>query len=176
MQINFRGQYNQALFYKAVRLANQSRKNRQRLMVFMFIISIAALGVLIFRSIEAGGLQENPIFIAAALFLAVYTGFYLFQPYFAARKLWGNPGVRRELKGLVTNRGITYLLPEGENEIPWERISRLRKVTGLVTLVRRDGLLLIFPQEFFKNSADWRKFEVLAASKVSSLLESKRGN
>ena len=88
------------------------------------------------------------------------------RPYFAARKLWDQPGTQRPLKGTVSNQGITYMLPEGENIILWVRFNRLQKIETLITLVRKDGLLVIFPRRFFKSESEWQKFNKLVDQKV----------
>jgi hypothetical protein len=158
MQINFQGQYDRDLFFKAVRLANQPAKNRGRLMLFMLLIAAGALAVLLYRVFSTGDLEGNLIYIAAVVMMGGVAGFDWLRPYFAAHKLWRNPGVRRALEGQINSQAIVYLLPEGKNAIPWEQFTRLRKSEALVTLVRRDGLLVIFPRRFFKNQADWRRF------------------
>lgn len=70
------------------------------------------------------------------------------------------------MSGQVTNRGIVYILDEGRNEILWERIIRIRKTEDVVALVRNDGLLLVFPQKFFKRTSDWRKFNKMVENKI----------
>jgi hypothetical protein len=168
MQINFHGQYDRDLFFKAVRLANRPARNRNGLMYFMLVVALGALGVLAVRIVENGDVTGNIVYLAAAVILGGVAAFNLVQPYFAARKLWANPGVQRELKGQITALGITYLLPEGKNEIPWGQFNRLRQTAGLVTLVRRDGLLVIFSRYFFKSSGDWGKFKRLVEEKIVS--------
>ncbi len=166
MQIHFQGQYDKDLFFKAVRIANQPAKNRGRLMNFMLLIAAGALAVLVYRIITTGDFEGNLIYLAAVAILGGVAAFDLLRPYFVARKLWANPGVRRELKGQLSERGLLYRLPEGNNEIAWDQFNRLRKTETLVTLVRRDGLLVIFPRRFFKNQTDWRKFNQLIAQKI----------
>ena len=168
MHITFQGQYDKDLFFKAVRVANQPARNRNGLLYFMLIVALGGLVVLIKRLMDTGDWESNLIFILAAIILGGVSAFNLLRPHFAARKLWANPGVRRELRGQITNQGISYHLPEGKNEIPWSQFNRLCKTTGLVTLVRRDGLLVIFPRRFFKSSNDWEKFVKLVDKKVIS--------
>jgi hypothetical protein len=89
------------------------------------------------------------------------------RPYFAARKLWDIPGTQRPLKGAVTNQGIIYVFPEGEVTIEWKRFNRMQKNQDLVTLVRDDGLLVVFPRSFFKSESNWKKLNKLVAEKVT---------
>ena len=166
MDIQFRGQYDRNLFFKAVRLANQPARNQQRFLVMMTIFSFAAIGVMLYRGIETGDMGGNLILLAVALVLGGIVAWIYLTPYFTARKMWANPGTRQALKGRITNRGITYILDAGINEIRWNRFTRIRKSGEMVTFIRNDGLLLVFPQHFFKKSSDWRKFLKLVEVKL----------
>jgi hypothetical protein len=171
MQINFKGQYDRDLFFKSVALANRPPKNRQRLLSFLLIIAIGAIGVIGYRMITSGDWLGNIVYLAAAIFMGGFVAQVFLRPYFVARKLWANPGTQRPLKGIVTNQGITYVFPEGENVIPWKRFNRLQKTDDLVTLVRNDGLLVIFPRSFFKSDSNWQKFNKLVDNSVAPLDE-----
>jgi hypothetical protein len=166
MQINFQGQYDRDLFFKAVALANRPPKNRQRLLSFLLVIAIGALGVIGYRIIATGDLFGNVLYLAAAIFMGGFVAQIFLRPYFVARKLWENPGTQRPLKGVVTDHGINYVFPEGENQIEWKRFNRLQKNDDLVTLVRKDGLLVAFPRQFFKSENNWKKFNKLVDEKV----------
>jgi len=171
MQINFQGQYDKKLFFRAVALANRLPKDRQRWLSIALVIAVGALGVLVYRIITSGDFWDNLVYLLAAVFMIGVVGWIFLRPYFAARKMWNNPGTRRPLQGRVTSQGITYVLPEGENFIPWKRFTRLQKNDDLLTLVRGDGLLLVFPRSFFQNERDWKKFVQLVESRVSPMDE-----
>jgi len=168
MELQFQGQYDQALFYKAVRLANQPARHQVRFLWFMLMFAVGALVLLLYRVFETRDLAGNAILLGAAMILAIVVSGIFLQPYLTARRLWANPGTRRELIGKITNREITYILDAGVNEIRWERFKRVRKSEDLITLVRSDGLLVIFPRRFFRNNADWRKFLRLVEGKLTS--------
>jgi hypothetical protein len=174
MQINFRGQYERALFFKAVRIANKLSSRRLLFMIFTLLISLGALGVLIYRMVDTGDTAGNLVYLAAVVIICGLAVFDLVRPYFAARTLWANPGVRRQLKGQITTRGVSYQFAEGVNEIPWEQFNRLEKTHDLITLIRRDGLLVIFPQSFFKSHADWQNVEKLVTRKIVTIESVKR--
>ena len=95
MQINFQGQYNRDLFFRAVALANRPPKNRQRLLSFLLVISIGSFGVIIYRVISSGDLLGNIVYLAAAIFMGGLVSQILLRPYFVARKMWEKPGTRR---------------------------------------------------------------------------------
>jgi hypothetical protein len=167
MEIKFQGQYDRTLFYKAVRLANQPKGNQRRFLWFMLLFGLGTVILLLVRINETKDLAGNAILLAAGVIMVVVVGGIFLQPIYTAWKLWANPGVQRVLKGRATNRGITYFLEEGKNEILWDRINRVRKGPGLVTLVRNDGLMLVVPRRFFKRDSDWRKFLTLVGKKAA---------
>lgn len=169
MEISFRGQYDQELFYKSVMLANQPPKSRRYVQTFMSMFIVAAIVVLVSRLIESGDILGNATYIALVMLIGAFLLRSFLQPYLAARKLWANPAVRRKLNGVVTKKGISYQLEAGTNEILWERFMRVRKTRNLVTLTTREGLLVIFPRRFFKNDADWQKFERLVETRIVSV-------
>lgn len=169
MEIPFHGQYDKELFFKSVRLANQPPRNRRLVRTFMLVFILAAIVVLISRLIETGDILGNATYIALIMLIGAFLARSYLQPQLAAQKMWNNPSVRRRLNGVITKRGIIYHLEEGNNEIPWERFLRVRKAQNLTTLTTRDGLLVIFPQRFFKNQADWQRFNSLIDSKVVSI-------
>lgn len=158
MEIKFQGIYNKKEFFKGVRLANRPKGNQNRFLWFLLFFVLATLGVLIYRAQASGQWAENAILIGAgALITGVIFGLLL-RPYMAARRMWKESGTRRLLKGRITGHSVIYELDLGRNEITWNRIKRIRKDEDLVSLVREDGLLMIFPRYFFRKDADWRKF------------------
>ncbi|MGD8404716.1 MAG: YcxB family protein [Anaerolineales bacterium] len=169
MEITFRGQYDKGQFYKSVMLANQPPKNRRIVQSFMLAFILVAIVVLVIRLIETRDIFGNAIYITVVMLISAFLARSYLQPYLAARSMWSNPAVQRKLVGVVTKKGIEYRLEAGISEIPWERFTRMRKARNLVTLVTREGLLVIFPRTFFKNESDWQKFERLVDTKIVSL-------
>jgi hypothetical protein len=166
MEIAFSGQYDKELFFRSVMLANQPPKNQRLVRSFMLVFILAAVVVLIARLIDTGDILGNAMYIAVVMIVGAFLARSYLQLYLGARSMWANPSVRRKLSGVVTKKGIRYQLEEGHNEILWERFNRVRKVNSLVTLVTREGLLVIFPRTFFKNDADWQRFERLVDTRI----------
>lgn len=135
----------------------------------MSVFIVAALAVLVSRLIETGDILANATYIVLVMIIAAFLTRSYLQPYLAARQMWKNPAVQRKLTGSITKKGILYQLETGKNEILWERFSRVRKAWNLTTLVTREGLLVIFPQHFFRNQADWERFNNLVDSKIVSI-------
>lgn len=150
-------------------LANQPPKNRRFVRSFLLVFILVAVVVLISRLIETGDIFGNVTYIVVVMIVGAFLLRSYLQPYLGARQMWKNPSVRRKLTGAVTKKGILYRLEAGNNEIPWERFTRVRKVNNLVTLVTREGLLVIFPRSFFKSDSDWQRFERLVDTRIVSV-------
>lgn len=132
----------------------------------MLFFTLGTLAILVYQSLVSGQLADNAIFIGAAVLIIGVIGVVFLRPLIAAEKMWKEPGTRRVLKGEITNQGVIYQLDLGRNEIAWQRINRLRKNEDMVTLVREDGLLMVFPRYFFKKDTEWRKFIQIATKQV----------
>ena len=169
MEISFRGQYDRDLFFKSVMLANQPPRSRLYVRTLLSVFLIAAIVVLVSRLAETGDFLANATYIVLVMIIAAFLARSYLQPYLAARQLWKNPAVQRKLTGTITKKGILYQLETGNNEILWERFTRVRKARNLTTLVTREGLLVIFPHHFFRNQADWERFNNLVDSKIISI-------
>ena len=169
MEITFRGQYDTNLFYKSVLLANQPPKNRRIVQSFMLAFILVAIVVLVIRLFQTRDILGHATYITVVMLIGAFLARSYLQPHLAARRMWNNPSVRQKLGGIVTKKGIEYRLEAGNNEILWERFTRVRKAQNLVTLVTREGLLVIFPRSFFKNETDWQKFERLVDTKIVSV-------
>ena len=168
MEIKFQGSYNKKEFFKGVRLANQLNRNQNRFLWFLLFFVLATLGVLIFRAQASGQWAGNAILIGAGTLITGVIIGLLLRPNMAARRMWKESGTRRLLKGRITGQSVIYELDLGRNEITWNRIKRIRKDEDLVSLVREDGLLMIFPRYFFRKDADWRKFIRFISALVQS--------
>jgi len=167
MEIKFQGTYDKDTFFKAVRLANQPTRGQGRFLVIMASFAVIAIVLLLYRVYETGDVTGSVILLLGAILLGAGVGWSYSRVYFTARRLWANPGTQRALKGDITNQGIRYVLDKGTNLIRWDRLIRVRRSQDFVTLVRDDGLLIIFPQGFFGNDADWRKFNRFVELKVT---------
>jgi hypothetical protein len=168
MQINFKGQYNRELFYRAVALANRPPKNRLRLLSILMVIAIGGAGVILYRIFTSGDWAGNIVYLVAAIFMGGYSASIYLRPYYTARQLWANPGSQRPLKGTITKQGIEYVFPEGQVSMAWKDLYRPQITKELVTLIRRkDGLLVIFPRAFIKRQRDWDRFQKLVESSVA---------
>jgi len=166
MEISFRGQYDKDLFYKAVVLANQPVRSRRTMNYFVLVFVFAAGVVLVRQVIESGDVLSNAGYLALLMIVSALTLRPIIQPRLAARTLWSNPAVQKKLKGTITNQGLNYVLANGQNRILWENINRVRQRPALVTLITITGLLLVFPKRFFKNDADWNRFNKLIEKKI----------
>jgi len=134
----------------------------------MTITVLVAMVILVMRLIQTRDVIGNASFIAVLMIIAAFVLRTNLLPYLAARKLWLNLALKDELRGSVDQNGITYHLKVGENRMTWNRFVRVRRKSGLNTLVARDGLLLVFPRRFFQSDRDWDGFNQLLDARIIS--------
>jgi len=169
MEIKFHGKYDRKLFYKSILIANQPARRKVWVLPLIGTIVFVTFIILVIRLIITGNILDNASYIVIVMIAASFVIRSYLVPYLAARKLWINPAIHEEHSGSVTQTEIVYLLKMGKNEIPWERFSRVRKSNGVITLVTRDGLMVIFPRRFFNSDTDWRKFNQLVDTKILAI-------
>ncbi|HIE24756.1 MAG TPA: YcxB family protein [Anaerolineales bacterium] len=158
MKLSFNGKYDKKLFYTAVRLANEPRRNVR----LMYILVAMVFGVItvttISEIIKTGDFAGQVIEIALLLLMGLVLYQAYIPPYLGARKMWTEELAQRVMSGHISKQGITYNFPKGDKVYAWSDFNRLRKTANLVTLISLGGMLLIFPRHFFKSDADWGRF------------------
>lgn len=169
MEIKFRGSYDKNLFFKSVQLANQSARRKPWVLPVISVVVLVAFIILIFRLVNSRDVIGNSSYIVIVMIAGGFSVRSYLLPYLAARKLWANPAVQEEHAGSISSKGIIYYLKKGKNEMPWERFNRVRRIKGITTLVTRDGLLLIFPRNFFASEIDWQRFNQLVETKTITI-------
>lgn len=168
MKIPFEARYDRQTFYWAVRLANAPRRGGR----IVFWLAVGAFLALLWVTFSVWSQTRSLAGIAMYLLLLLILLAFILQgllpPWLAARKMWQNPRVRRPLKGWADKRGLVYDLPEGQQVFPWTRFIRLRRNGRLLTLVTREGLMLLFTPAYFRRPADWQRFLALIQSHIVS--------
>lgn len=165
-EIRFSGKYDKKVFFRAVHLANQPSRRKPWVLPAIAMAVMVVFVILVIRLISSRDIIENASYIAIIMIAGGFTARSYLLPYLAARKLWKNRSIHEEHMGNISQTAIVYHLKIGKNEIPWQRFARVRKTNDFTALVTRDGLLIIFPKEFFRSSSDWERFNRLVGSKV----------
>ncbi len=169
MKIRFRAQYDRKTFFKGVRLANAPRRGG-RITFWLSLGAFFGLGGAAIRSwMLEPGMTSVGVYLLLMLILLAFIGQYVLTPWLAARKLWANPRVQRPFEGWADARGLTYTLPEGQRTFSWSDFIRLRQAPGMLALVTRQGLMLLFTPQFFSSQARWDAFLRLVRGKVVSV-------
>lgn len=169
MEINFHGKYDRKLFFSSVFLANQPARRKPWVLPLISSIVILAFIYLVIRLIETRNVVSNASYIVIVMIAGSFVFRAYFVPYWVARKLWMNPSVQEEHQGKINSKGILYRLKTGQNDIPWTRFSRVRRSRNVTSLVTQDGLLIIFPNRFFRSETDWKKFNQVVDSNILSI-------
>jgi hypothetical protein len=169
MEINFHGRYDKKLFFISVFIANQPSRRKPWVLPVITAIVLLAFILLAIRLIETRDVIGNASYIVIVMIAGSFVARSFLLPFWAARKLWTNPAVHEEHQGIISSKGIIYRLKIGQNDIPWSRFSRVRRVLNVTALVTRDGLLIIFPNWFFRSESDWKRFNQLVDSNILSI-------
>jgi hypothetical protein len=166
MQIKFRGNYDKRLFFQTVQLTNSPAGRKQWIRPVLLTAILVVLTILVINLVSTRDIMGNASYIVLVALTGSFTVRTYLLPYYSAKKMWANPALQEELKGTISMNGIVYDLPNGKNEMRWNRFIRVRVKKEVVALVRADGLLLIFPKRFFKGDPDWQKFNNLIKEKL----------
>lgn len=168
MEIEFQGQYDKNLFYKAVALANMPSRRGN----IIRILSLVIIAVVFVWLVASYLTQNNPnTFKALRLSITIpMLAYFLLSPYITswrvASQLWKDKTIQALVTGRVTGLGITYTSSTAEKEFKWESFARVRKAQDLIVLVTADGTISIHPRSFFGNDGDWGRFQQLVEFKV----------
>jgi hypothetical protein len=171
MEIEFHGQYDKQIFFKAVALANRPS---QRNIIIRIASGLVFLSIYIayFTVVATKDSYSTADVFRAGRHLITFliVGYFLFQPFISSRitasRLWEDPNIRKTFRGRISSMGISYIYSTSENDLKWESFIRGRKGDDFVVLLTADGVLSVFPQAFFINDNEWRKFQQLVESKV----------
>jgi hypothetical protein len=158
LEIEFHGQFDKKIFFKAVALAN---RQSLRSTIFRYVLTgIAAIFLVInvFNFFARGAQNSNDIL--SVLLSAIILLYFIFgmrlTTYALASRLWKSAGVHEEQAGTINQEGITYY-PD-PTTIPWECFGRGQSIEDLQLVMTKDGLLSIFPRSFFNCDEDWKTF------------------
>ncbi len=171
MEIEFRGHYDQATFFRAVALANQpSRREkiiRTGITIFFTVIYIAYFAL----AASKEDLSSFDIFRTARHVIALpFIGYILLQPYiatyFSAQKMWKDPATSKPLAGMISSQGIAYISSRSRRDFTWDKFARARKADDLIALLTVDGTMAAFPRGFLRSDDDWRVLQQWIDAKV----------
>ena len=166
MQIKFNGKYDQKLFFTAMRLANEPGRSSRMLYILVAMVFGVVTVTTFNEIIQTGDFMGQIIEIALILLMGLVLYQAYVPSYLGARKMWTEELAQRIMSGKISKSGIVYNFPKGDKSYAWSDFNRLRKTSGLVTLITLSGMLLIFPRYFFKTDADWERFVNLIDTNV----------
>jgi hypothetical protein len=169
MELEFSGQHDQSVYFKAVSRAYQPSRRSMLIRIFVFILfgAIYAALIVVYSQEEARSELE-----AARLFRHLITllvlGYLVFQPhitsYRAASRLWKDPLVRRQLAGRISSLGIQYA--PSQVWIGWDSFIKVYKAPGLIVLLTAARKFVVLPRTFFKSDQEWITLNQLIDSRV----------
>jgi hypothetical protein len=168
MDIEFGGQFDRRVFYRAVALANMPSRKWHIFRLASVALMLILLAVFVTASLI--GREPDVYRIARSSVSAGIACFLLLLPYIdalrIAARLWRSASVRQRLVGRITGHGVVYGSSTEGKEYPWESFASLRKSRDVAVLVTADGTMAILPRSFFASDGDWARFQKLADIKV----------
>ncbi|MBN2393809.1 MAG: hypothetical protein JXR84_23960 [Anaerolineae bacterium] len=165
MEINFQGQLDKKLFFRAVALASRPAK-RNRVMRVIFSIILVGLTVAMIADILVNGIRETEQFRVVRVLLSLVTVSYvLLTPYIrswrTATRLWHDSSIQATQSGGVTSSGIVYKSSRSQKEYSWQQYSKKQIQPEMIVLLTVDGILTVLPCDFFSCDADWERVKQL---------------
>lgn len=161
MDIEFRGSYDKETVFKAVKLANSSK--RASIVQIGIIVLLVIILVAYFVSMISKDSWSTMDYLRSGrhlitLPLLIY---FLLQPHLSSRKtasaIWKKPSISMLHQGIINTHGITYrLIPSGQIEIEWSKFVRKVATDSLIVLLTAEGTISIFPRSFFVSEQEWQ--------------------
>lgn len=159
MEIDFEGQYDQALYMRAIKTVITPSTRSTILRIVAFVAVLAGIAYLYFHGMQDGSLSEidgNRIKMAA--FFGLCLTAYLALPYLTinsnVKRLWKRPSVHKLKTGKVSPEGITY----GDRLKTWESYVRKYIFDDMVLLITADEGMSLLQRSFFRDEMDWKRF------------------
>lgn len=159
MEIDFEGQYDQALYMRAVKTVITPSTRSTILRIVAFVAVLAGIIYLYFMGMQDGALNEidsNRIKMAA--FFGLCLTAYLALPYLTANstanRLWKRPSVHKLKTGQISTQGITY----GDHLKTWNSFVRKYIFPDMVLLITADEGMSLLQRSFFRDEMDWKRF------------------
>jgi hypothetical protein len=172
MDIEFIGQHQRALYFRAVFLAYRPTL---RLFTNRAILAVAIAALYIAYQVNLAPDRALPMvapsrlmwhFVAAFVFLLVLSEPFL-APLYVAIRLWRDPSVHTVWKGRINALGITFA--DSGRTIRWDSFREAIRKPDVVILKTGSVGFLSLPRYFFKSEPDWQRVLRLAETKVHPL-------
>ena len=177
MEVEFQGQYDKAIIFKAVALASKPSRRNMNFRIGISVFSIAVYAAFsVFEATRHNLPPLNLLLSPSSLLLLAVIAYFFIQPritsYFIASRLWRNPALQHPLSGAISSEGVAYFSSsKGRRDFAWESFVKKQLSEDMITLVSSDGVLSIFPRSFFKSDPDWNTVRLWV---LENVVEGKR--
>lgn len=169
MDITFSGRHRRGKYVHSVYLAYRPTLRELANRTF-FAIALASLylayqlNLAPDRTLPFLAPSRLPWHLLALLIFFLLLAELFIAPLFVAIRLWRDPSVHVEWKGLVNAQGVTFS-SSGRN-IRWDLFRKMiLEPDGIIFRVGSAGFLSL-PRDFFHGNSDWQQFCRLAETKV----------
>ena len=177
MEIEFQGQYDKTIIFKAIALANKPSKRNELIRIGLALLSVVLFAIDIVVETHQYSLPPfDSIWATRYILVFLVVAYILLIPFIAsnltARRVWKNPALRAPLAGAISSQGVAYIsTTKGRRDLPWETFIKKNLSEEMITLVSSAGVLSIFPRSFFKSDSDWNTVRLWV---LQNVVEGKR--
>ena len=164
MEIHFNGEYDKAIFTRALKLTERKKiwvtLSRYLAVLFGILVIAQAINVWLYESPNGFEIARLGRHIFTVLLLAIYYTSPILSRKQTVDNLFRNTPLRPS-RGRATPEGIFIrgVTSPKEGFFPWNRFIRKGRLDDLIALKTIDGALAIFCEHYFENKADWQRFQ-----------------
>jgi len=174
MEIEFSGQPDKDIYFKAIRWIYKPSKKSTMIRVAVFVIFAAlyiALVVLAFQEDAISPYESEKLLRHLITFLLL--GYILFQPainaYRKATSLWKDPSSRRHRTGRVSPLGV--VIDPLKDWMKWETFIRVESKTDYIVLFTASRTFVLLQRSFFRDEQEWKLTQNMVAQKVQVVVD-----
>lgn len=168
MEINFGGEFSEANVRQAIKLVSRPTGWRRITRWLMPVGTLLALGLSVYVILTGEEDLSYRMLRSGILFLLL--GYYSISPYLKARQLgtqfWRRLQQQGRQRGQADALGVTWQAGERSSQIGWDQFDRRFETPDLLVLLTAEGVLHMFPRQFFASESDWKRFIDLTSTRV----------
>lgn len=174
MEIEFSGQPNKDIYFKAIRWIYKPTKKSTMIRVAVFVGFTALYLVVVFGAIQEGDTSTYEISrLIRHLITVLLLGYILVQPainsYRKASSLWSDPSSRRHRTGRVSPLGV--VIDPLKDWMKWETFTRVESKPDYIVLLTASRMFVLLQRSFFRDEQEWKLVQNMVAQKVQEVSE-----
>jgi len=167
--IPFSGEYTKAQWSRGIRLAMYPKGRALIFRLLGLALCLAVIGALVVSRLQGETVQASRVvrMLISAGVLGVWAALPYVRAWQAMAQPWRGGRSTPNLRGVVTEQGITSNATRTGAEEKWSTFLQAYLHDDIAVLIGSDGLATILPREFFAGEDDWRAFRQVVEFNVT---------